>query len=312
MRLALFLIVVCCTWHWTDGVPWNATECLPRKRRVPDPEFGERKLALSSRTFETPNPCQQPGPVNFNGQLLQDAITLKLLNNKTHGYFLDLAASDPVYLSNTYTLERWFGWDGICIEGNPHFIESLKQGRNCTVVHAAVSSAHNETVRFRVDNGVLGGIISHHTDNRPGAHEKGWAIMELQTRKLEDILAEHCAPEVIDFFSLDVEGSEWEVLRNFPFDAYQFRVLTIERPPVALTQLLRRHGYHRLGLVGCFGEQVWVHKQLATERHGGLKHMVLELWHKFGLLPMDETRDISISRLGQDQTKETWAVHIQL
>eukprot|EP00667_Euglena_gracilis_P022721 EG_transcript_25397 len=258
MHLVLFLVVVCCTWHCTDGVPRNDTQCPPRKRRVPE-----------------------PGPVKFKGQVLQDAITLKLLNNKTHGYFLDLAANDPVYLSNTYALERWFGWDGICIEGNPRLIKSLKEVRSCTVVHAAVSSTRNETVRFRVDNGVLGGIVSPDTDNRPGARAKRLAIVELQTRKLEDILSEHCAPPVIDLFSLDVEGSEWEVLRTFPFDAYQFRVLTIERPSSALAQLLRRQGYSRLGLVGRFGEQVWVHKRLVAERGGALNPMVLEIWQKF-------------------------------
>lgn len=44
--------------------------------------------------------------------------------------------------------------------------------------------------------------------------------------------------------------------------------------------------------------------------HLGL--FLLEIWQKFGLLPIDETRDISITRHGKDRLKETWAIHIPL
>lgn len=42
----------------------------------------------------------------------------KLLRRQKGGFFLDLAANEPVVLSNTRTLERDFGFKGICIEVN--------------------------------------------------------------------------------------------------------------------------------------------------------------------------------------------------
>ena len=47
----------------------------------------------------------------------QDATIIKLFGSRRNGYFVDLAANEPLYLSNTRTLERDFGWRGVCIEG---------------------------------------------------------------------------------------------------------------------------------------------------------------------------------------------------
>lgn len=35
--------------------------------------------------------------------------------------------------------------------------------------------------------------------------------VQLRTRTLEEILDTHCAPAVMDYLSLDVEGAEWRV-----------------------------------------------------------------------------------------------------
>ncbi|MEA2989895.1 MAG: hypothetical protein QOG83_2606 [Alphaproteobacteria bacterium] len=38
---------------------------------------------------------------------------------KTSGYFVEFGATDGSNLSNTYLLERDFGWHGILAEPNP-------------------------------------------------------------------------------------------------------------------------------------------------------------------------------------------------
>jgi len=45
-------------------------------------------------------------------QANQDRIVASLFRNKREGYFIDLAANDPVKLSNTLALERKFDWKG--------------------------------------------------------------------------------------------------------------------------------------------------------------------------------------------------------
>ena len=37
-------------------------------------------------------------------------------------------------------------------------------------------------------------------------------------------------PKLIDYMSLDVEGAEYEILKNFPFDKFKFKSMSIERP----------------------------------------------------------------------------------
>ena len=75
------------------------------------------------------------------------------------GFFLDLAAADGITSSNTHILEKLFGWDGICIEPNPTFLQKLKKTRNC-IIDGSVISDKREKVSFRIDNGQLGGIVA--------------------------------------------------------------------------------------------------------------------------------------------------------
>ena len=55
---------------------------------------------------------------------------------------------------------------------------------------------------------------------------------------LEEILDDNLAPKVIHYLSLDVEGSETDIMRNFNFKKYKFLSLTIERPTPELNNLL--------------------------------------------------------------------------
>jgi hypothetical protein len=186
-----------------------------------------------------------------------------LLPGRQDRYFVDLAANDPVCISNSYALEQYRGWHGLCIEGNPRYIPLLQKERAYTVIHAAVDTEPNRTVQFRVDNNFLGGIVSPELAN---AKPKG-KLISLQTRTFEEILDTNCAPPVIDYLSLDVEGAEWRVLANFPYHRYQFRIMTIERPNKPLAELLKQHGYYRahsLGDAKRWGEQVWLNRNFSN------------------------------------------------
>jgi hypothetical protein len=69
------------------------------------------------------------------------------------------------------------------------------------------------------------------------------------TRSLLDLLKKYDAPKVIDYLSIDTEGSEFEILNAFDFDAYQFRVITCEHNYTPMREkiydLLTSKGYKR-------------------------------------------------------------------
>src|SRR4029077_17397561 len=80
---------------------------------------------------------------------------------------------------------------------------------------------------------------------------------------LADLLRRHGAPPVIDYLSLDIEGAEWTVLKDFPFDEFRILCMTIERGGKFYPNLrarLRREGYRLVRSV--FPDDFYVHESV--------------------------------------------------
>ena len=86
--------------------------------------------------------------------------------------------------------------------------------------------------------------FDHHARNR-----KNSQTYEVKTISLLDLLIKHNAPKIIDYLSIDTEGSEFEILSSFEFSKYQFRVITCEHnftpEREKIYKLLTSHGYVR-------------------------------------------------------------------
>jgi hypothetical protein len=72
----------------------------------------------------------------------------------------------------------------------------------------------------------------------------------VRTVSLNDLLEQNNAPPVVDFLSIDTEGSEYEILSHFDFDAYKIRFIAVEHNSVEpkrqeIHHLLSRQGYRR-------------------------------------------------------------------
>lgn len=170
---------------------------------------------------------------------------------KSNGFFLELGAADGFSESNTYVLEKRYGWNGICIEPHPDLFDALvnKYKRSCTCVPKAVDATRG-SVEF-VLSGQTSGLINDEADNSPtkradlidAARAEG-RVTVVEALPLAELLDEYGAPSVIDYFSFDVEGLETRILREFPFDRYTFLAITIERPTPELNELLFSNGYH--------------------------------------------------------------------
>lgn len=188
--------------------------------------------------------------IKYTSQKDQDKWVIEdIFQGKRNGFFVDLAASDGIALSNTYILEKHFQWTGICIEPNPEFYKKLQKNRNCICVNDCIDFQEG-IVEFRFDNMELGGIIAEDTDNCIQYRDK--QIIEarknnkttfIKAKTLEQVLRENNAPKIIDYLSLDVEGAETRILRSFPFDKYIFLSITIERPTPWINSTLFDNGY---------------------------------------------------------------------
>jgi hypothetical protein len=97
-----------------------------------------RSLDAPDATQLHPTLHHQPLEHPWHSQARQDELVVALLGNKTNGYFIDLAANDAVQLSNTYALERFYHWKGVCIEPNPMYWYNLTAFRTCVIIGAVV------------------------------------------------------------------------------------------------------------------------------------------------------------------------------
>lgn len=70
-----------------------------------------------------------------NAQLLQDLWVLFQTYERSNGFFVEIGACDGIFLSNTYLLEKKFGWRGILVEPNPKWHQELQKNRNCGITH---------------------------------------------------------------------------------------------------------------------------------------------------------------------------------
>lgn len=182
----------------------------------------------------------------FKSQKGQDAWVIEeVLPLQKNGFFLDVGAGDGIIHSNTYALEKLFGWNGICIEPNPMFLQSLQMTRNCAICNSVISDKR-EKVKFRTDNGCLGGIVAEDTDNSVrirGNQLLGAEINVFNALPLTEVLDRYNAPSVIDYLSLDVEGAEERVMMGLDLEKYRFKCMTIERPNPNVNKILVDAGY---------------------------------------------------------------------
>ena len=157
--------------------------------------------------------------------------------NEAEGFFLDVGAYDGVLFSNTFILEKRYNWKGICIEANPKTYEKLVSNRQCRCIEACIDEVEGE-VEFSA-NHLMGGIVAEDCDNSDSEGD----FIRVKALRLDQILKDEGAPNVIDYLSIDIEGAEDRALLTFPFDDYQFNCITIERPSDSLRKVLSKNGY---------------------------------------------------------------------
>ena len=181
-------------------------------------------------------------------QLGQDLEVLKFYKNKRNGYFVEIGASDGVQLSNTYLLEKKYNWRGICCEPIPARFRSLVINRpNSVCFNEAVYNQSGLTLSFNISNDfdLLSGITDHIDKHKTSLND---APIKVKTLSLLDVLDKAQAPPFIEYMSLDTEGSEFEILKNFDFEKYTFGLIDIEHNYVEprrteILNLLQTKGY---------------------------------------------------------------------
>ena len=162
-------------------------------------------------------------------QLGQDILALSISGLEKSGFFVEFGAADGIALSNSYLLEKNFGWNGILCEPSTGWYEALKQNRSCVIDTRCVYSVSGQKISFSENYlGELSAITAYAEPNASGILKRTTSSYEVETISLLDLLKVHNAPRFIDFLSIDTEGSEFEILKNFDFQSYRFGSICVE------------------------------------------------------------------------------------
>lgn len=147
-----------------------------------------------------------------HSQFGEFSLFLKVARPRRHGLIVDVGALGKDG-SNSYDLMSQLGWRGVLVEANPNLWEGIERdfsGLNSTLVRCAVSDVEDKVV-FHL--GAADGVSSIIR-----ASAEAWGPLrgevEVQARRLGEILDEQQVPTNFDLLSLDIEGMDMPVLND--------------------------------------------------------------------------------------------------
>lgn len=164
-----------------------------------------------------------------------DKNMLKYINYE-NGFFIECGANDGEQQSNTFYFEKKMGWKGLLVEPIYSLYQQCKINRPNSIVenYALVSRNYNKS-KVRGDF-LTGGLMAkvadtgdyfdqHIVNERNGIDRNN--IVEVNAITLTELLVKHNIQN-IDFFSLDVEGYEIDVLNGLDFSIFRPKFILIE------------------------------------------------------------------------------------
>jgi len=253
--ISFFVIffIFCTLWTSWGQSDWASpfSETLPEllAGNCSDDCMENSKLVDHIRSVIVPPSGHLPvmsNPKNMMGKGQEGQVNtiLKHFNEKKGGFFIEAGAFDGQYISNTLYLETQLGWTGLLVEPNRGMFKKLTEmQRNAFGINSCLSTErHPMQVKFSSARGTLGKIEHQNTDKKKG---------DTQCFPLFSILLA-LGQKRIDFFSLDIEGSEIGVLKTIPFDKLDIEVILVETNKINITvlrNLMSSAGYdmHRVG-----------------------------------------------------------------
>ena len=136
----------------------------------------------------------------------------------TKGRFLDIGAYDGQCFSTTRALFLK-GWGGVCVEPSPTVLPALRTRYqtvdNVDILECAISHI-NGTIAFYDSGGDMISTVSiphaQMWEKKAGCTFKKITVASLTTLGLFERIGYE-----FDFISLDVEGTNLEIIRQFPF-----------------------------------------------------------------------------------------------
>ena len=190
--------------------------------------------------------------IESKSQIFQDLFVQYILKDKYGGFFVEFGATNGIDLSNTFLLENKYAWRGILAEPAKTWHAQLHQNRGCIIDTRCVWTQSGGEILFNETDAPALSTINRfsksdiHKDSR-----KQGKKYSVETITLNDLLSQHNAPKIIDYMSIDTEGSELDIIQSFNFNKYDVQIITIEHnydeyKREKIHQLLKSYDYLRV------------------------------------------------------------------
>ena len=229
-----------------------------RWSKVRDPKYLKIRKFVLENLGKSVSQLQQ----DLVAQFLSSVI-IKKVSPQTTAYFVEIGANDGKYLSNTFTLENTFGWNGLLSEVNSSLTHTLFLNRPKSKIDvravdeiSGIKKAFNQSKNSEFS--ALEGV-SLHTDQFIDS------ISEVvETVNLTDLLEEFKSPKCIDFLSIDTEGNEFDILKGLNFNLLKFNYIAVEvsRNQEEIAEILGSNGYVRILEEVSLWDQWWVSQEV--------------------------------------------------
>jgi FkbM family methyltransferase len=157
----------------------------------------------------------------FNSINNLDKKLLKYLNFN-NGFYIECGANDGVNQSNTWYFEKVLNWRGILIEPNKTSFKNLKNNRSSKNIFRNVALVSED---FKNKNEEI--YLSENNLESKLTNIANPLSQKVATETLNNILKELNVNK-INFFSLDVEGYEEEVLKGLNLNIFDIDYILIE------------------------------------------------------------------------------------
>jgi len=201
----------------------------------------------------------------FPGKISEEALFNYLLYSKSeidqeliafllvgpNGYFVEFGACDGMLGSNSYFLEKTQGWKGVLSEPIPYWYNQIRESRSADAYPFAIAGFTQEKAEFvEPTSRGLSTLRGYENSDRHSSLRADGKIYVVETITLRELLRLANSPRHIDYLSVDTEGSELDILMNFPFHEFTFSFVSIEHNHSenrkALKEFMNSKGYREI------------------------------------------------------------------
>ena len=196
-------------------------------------------------------------------QVYQDLFVIFYSGLKRKGKFIEIGGGNGIDLSNSYLLESKFGWKGIICEPDKRSNSKILNNRKAKLDKRGLSNECRKQVFFYESKDPY---LSSLED------------LNIRCKKYKiDTVCLNCffnfyKLKNIDYISIDTEGNELDIIKNFKFEKFKVDFFTIEhnfnkKIREEIFKIMKKNGYRRVYKYLSYMDDWYISKRVSLNDH---------------------------------------------